>query len=67
MTMDMANTEVLQISTLGFTLLTFKALETNQQVWTQEDLLSKEDQVWEHLTKQVSTSPWDVLGYISEW
>lgn len=44
-----------------------KALETSWQVWTQEDLLSiDEDQVWEHLNKQIHTSPWDLMGYSSE-
>lgn len=53
----MGSTEVLPISTLGFTgrtdLQDSMVLETSQQVWTQEDLLSKEDQVWENLNKQI--------------
>lgn len=44
--------------------LTFKALETRWQVCTQEDLLSKEDQVWKCLNKQillVHGTSWDAF------
>lgn len=53
MTKDMGNTEVHHVSTSKayqalLVGLTFKALETIWEVWTQEDLLSKEDQVWKN-------------------
>lgn len=65
MTKDMGNTEVLHVSTLGSAGgLTFSALETSWDL-NPEDLLSR-GLCLGKLKQKISTSPWDLLGYVSE-